>query len=205
MNQYDPAELVDRLKKGGKISQGELSFVRARLRNPQPSDDLYDLIRALGLGVKPVAEDVALVEQYFFSETDDWTLQSAIYTLCDYWNLTKDYVDRLLFFVQPENWNDYPSAAIASFGALGDYLFATKDPNLFGKLLDLYEKHVALYHAGVAAYNEQYLASLYRALDIGIKGRAALLDHIKIKVPQDIREDLIREVRKRAKRSLDRK
>lgn len=198
MNEFDPAEIVERLKKGGKISQSELHFVRARLRDPEPGDDLYDLMRALGLGVRASEEDVALVESYFMSETDDWNLQGSIYALCDYWGLTEKYLDRLLFFVRLENWDEYSSAAIASFGALGDYLHKTNDPDVYAKLLELYDTDMTLCRTRATEYDEEHLASVYRALDMGIRGREALLDHIKMKIPDDIKESVINEARKKA-------
>lgn len=198
MSKYDPAEIVERLKKGGKISRSEVSFVRDSLRNPLPSDDLYDLMRALGLGVKPNPDDIALVEKYFYTETDDWNLQGSIYALCDYWGLTKTYLDRLLFFVNLKNWKDYPSAAIVSFGALGDYLFQSKDAYVFGRLLDLYDRDMALYRERAPEYDEQHLASVYRALDLGVRGRAALVDHVKTKMPDNISDDVISKAREQA-------
>jgi hypothetical protein len=202
MKQYDPSDIVERLKKGGKIGREEIEFIRNRLRNLSPDDDLYSLVRAMGLGViTPSPEDIALVGKFFVVETDDWDLQGVIYALCDYWGLTEKYLDQLFSFSILENWGNYPSAAIAAISALGSYAYEKKDSRVFEKLLDLYDKDMELFNTGSSFFRNQHLQLIYKALDIGVRGKEALVDHIKdVRIPEDISEKVINASRRFVKK-----
>lgn len=60
-----------------------------KVRTPKPSDDLYNLARALALGAPPSEENVKLLDRLLDIGTEEWGLSGIIYALCRDWGTTE--------------------------------------------------------------------------------------------------------------------
>lgn len=196
---HDAQKIVSNLKSGTSIKRDELSFIRTSLKSPLPDSDIHHLCRALALSVTPNKDDIALVEQYLSDSYDEWDIQGVIYALCNYWKLTANYIDKLIVYVDLEQWEDSPSAAIAAIGVLGDYLYENKNPTVLKSLLTAYEQSIELHNKGLLNFNRIYADTIYQAINASIVGRQAALDAIGFRFPRDVNLEIIEKAYKNLK------
>lgn len=195
-NAFEANVIFDRLKEDSKATANELATVRAKLKNPEDNEDIYSLLGILGLGTKPTQPDIALMEKHLMQDDDDWVIQGAIHALCDYWGLTKNYLDRLLFVTEAGNWEYYSSAAIASFSSLGRFLYKSGDPSVCTELLVRYDKMIEMQKELHPDFNKLYLNNLFESLHVGVEGPGVIKKHIAGGIPEKAKNEVISKARK---------
>lgn len=200
-------ELMHALKQGGKLTTGDLWFLREELKNPGPHTDLYNAIRAIGWGASATPEHIEMVERYLHSPTDDYVISAAVQVLCDWWGLADRYLDTLLHYIHLEVWDGYSDAGNRSFWALGCYLHRTQRSDVYELLLRTVSDDLARLsdvRTDAPIHLNSHLWSAYLALCIGIKGdrsefvRAEMLRLDEIAGASDLNAEILDEARKRA-------
>lgn len=195
MSDIDPGLAINRIKDGGRITGEELRFVKSHLRDPLADDDIGQLAYLLALSSLPNEENVALLEQHLNRSDDNYDLPAIVSALCGRWGLTSNYLEFLLEIVDYDRQDEECAAAsFQGLNALGAYLEETQDPNVYRKVLELVDRHLA--NSNDAGSNE-HLRWAYGALVTGVSGRRAAMF---VSLGEFSREEIDRSVTDEARR-----
>lgn len=157
--------------KNVKVTADDLAWIRENLKDPE-NDNLHQFARGLGHIVQnPGEKDIELIENIIKAKKDDYAMQGAIYTLCDYWNLAPRYINDLLVYMDLNQWNDYYSAAIATFSAVGSYLHNKNDKSVAVKLLQIVQHDIALKNNNSELFDDIHLDCAIDAILKSLYGR----------------------------------
>ncbi len=136
--------LEDLLEKAkwGKLSNEELAYVVQKIETWTPADkeeDLYTLIHTLGRSEEKKYKE--LVERFLYFPDYPMITRIALYTLCNYWNYTQDYLSELTNFIQGVEWDKEDDVRLIAISCAGGYLRKTLEKKLLQLLIDTFEKN----------------------------------------------------------------
>ena len=173
MVENDLSALVNRLKRGGRLTSDELALIKLRLATPEEGE-LSQLSRILSLGAPPTRENIQLLEPWLKLTTTDWGLHGIIVSLCHDWKLTKDYLQPLLEIARLENWETHETAILWALSALGEYLNSNDDLYVLGHLFGQIEKVSTAINQSSTTSLCQYRNALWYPLDRWQRGVEAI-------------------------------
>ncbi len=131
---YD--ELLDRAK-WGTVSRQEIDEVVRELLDPRRKADRYTLLHILGKGGSPAFR--AIVEPFLDWKEDPMLARLALQILCNYWDLTDQYIERVRQFVRGVAWDVDEDVRLAAISVAGEYLRTGSAPEILSDLLRILE------------------------------------------------------------------
>lgn len=153
--------------KNGRLTDEQISYVVKRVEDPKVElEDLYTCIFILGMAFTTRPRGLKyrqLVESFLYYPKDPEISAIALKTLCDYWDLTADYLDVVKEFIKGVVWDKERDLVLVSVNIAGEFLRKSrkKDKELLQLLIDLWEKpdqefYEAVYIALARAVQEDW-------------------------------------------------
>jgi hypothetical protein len=136
-NSLRPPELLERVKHGHRLSDIETQDVVAALSDAGRGFDRYTLLHVLGRADQTQLREV--VERYLCCPEDPQLSQLSLTILCTWWNLTEDYLGRVLEFVGSVHWDVDQEVRQTAIGILGRYIRSHRNLDLLARLLSVVE------------------------------------------------------------------
>jgi len=124
--EIEPEKLLTAINEGHSLSKLETSELVKRLNAVGPEefeqlpsvDDLYSYIVVLSKLQKPEHQQV--LERYL-DVSDPLTVSYVLETFCLQWELTGDYLERVLRFAKGVSWDEEQDLQLSAIGILGEY------------------------------------------------------------------------------------
>jgi len=121
----------------GELYQEEIASVVADLEGLELAPDPSDLISILCY-TDPTKHKQRLVER-FLDGPDDIAAKRALWTLCSCWDLTDQYLDVLLWYMEGTPWDDGEDCKLVAISCAGSYLKDHSSPELLRKIIETFE------------------------------------------------------------------
>jgi hypothetical protein len=130
------AELLDRAK-WAHLSRAEIDQVARELQSESPATDRYTLLHILGRA--GAVAHRRLVERFLESASDPMLAQMAMHILCNYWDMSDQYLDELIRFVRGVPWDVDGDVRRTALSDAGEYLRSHEDPRLLHAIVQVFE------------------------------------------------------------------
>ena len=129
----------------GKLTQNELDYVVQRTKSIDPDttndDEGWDLVKLIYIiGNSGAHQYRQLVEKFLHFRSNEMVCDKALWTLCRYWGLTKEYLDDVKLYIRGVEWAPTFNVRIAALSIAGEFLRKEYDRELLQLLLDVFEK-----------------------------------------------------------------
>lgn len=122
----DPEKLLNEINKGKGISEEVLKEVIELLEGDSldslSPDDVYSYVSILGVAD---AKNCMHVLDKFLDYKDPLTVVKVLGILCESWDCTEDYLERVIAFALGVSWDEEEDLRQAALGILGEYLYKT--------------------------------------------------------------------------------
>lgn len=131
-------ELLEQAK-WGKLSLKEIDYVVEKIKKISTQDDqlLYTLIHILGQSQAKKHRE--LLENFLYYPNDPNISKITLKTLCNYWDLTSDYLNEIFNFIKGVDWDVNEDLRLLAIGIAGEYLRTVLDKKLLNLLVELFD------------------------------------------------------------------
>jgi hypothetical protein len=115
-----------------------------KIEKSEPGDEanLYSLIHRLGKTgmnhIDPIPYK-KLIESFLFYPTAPMISAIALRTLCNYWECTEQYLDKVILFVKGVEWDKDEQVRLIAMSIAGRFCRHKPNQELFESLIDVFE------------------------------------------------------------------
>ncbi len=131
-------DLLDKAK-WSKLSDTELAQVVQKINDYEhmSPENLYTLLHILGRA--EAKQHRVLMEKFLYYPDDPMISRIALKSLCDYWGLTKNYLDVLKCFIVGVKWDEDQIVRLIAISIAGTYMHESEDPAFLKLLLEIFD------------------------------------------------------------------
>ncbi len=133
---YGLDDLIYKAKWEG-LERDEARWAEQQLLHPDQDLDRYKVLHLVGKGLD--RSFARLVEPYLTCHEEPDLARLALQILCQYWDLTCDYLPFVREFVEGVAWDEDGHIKLMAISVAGGYLRTNRDPDLLAQVLDVLE------------------------------------------------------------------
>lgn len=138
-----PDNYYDHLRKEvweRKLSDKEVASVVAELQEPKPDSNLYTLLSILCYCESQAIQYTPLIERYL-NGPDDFVASKALWVLCSCWDLSPNYTNEMLAFMEsaPQDEYEYRDRKRIAISCARLHLERYSAPKLLRKIIEILE------------------------------------------------------------------
>jgi len=141
-------DILDKAK-WGQLTGAEVNALGLALSDPN-EPDLYTVIHAIGKAeLKQYKEKL---ESFLDYPREPLISAITVKVLCGFWELTDQYIDVILKFIQGVEWDEDEDVKLESLNVIGNYLINNKVPHIIQLILETFENEDNFNAVRSAAY-----------------------------------------------------
>lgn len=150
-------DLLDKVRERD-LSDKEITAVVAELQEPKPDSNLNILLHILCYSYTQAKQYIPLVERYLNSP-DDYLASEALWVLCSCWDLSPNYINEMLAFMDgaPHDEYGYRDRKRIAISCAQLHLERYSEPRLLRQIINILEDEDESETARESAYEAFYV------------------------------------------------